>query len=501
MFEGRDLLGSPTRELRADPRPRDRDDLPGSDDEPQPGAHDRAADPRGARDASRDGRKAATARAAELLDQVGIPSAEPRLKGLPAPVLGRHAAARDDRDGARVRAEAPDRRRADDGARRDDPGADPRPAARARRGARHGADPDHARPRRRRRHVRARARDVRAGCSWRPGPPSRSSRRPRHPYTLGLLQSVPRLDTPRGRKLHPIEGAPRDMLQPPARARSRRAARTRSPSHGSEVPPLVERSSRATTWPASTRARRRLGRQAAEMRRGVTSHLVEVDDLAGLVSDQERDRARPPRRRHQGGRRRLADDRARRDARARRRVRLRQVHGRARDHPALRADGRPDRVRRAGHHEARRVGAAAAPARMQMVFQDPFASLNPRHSVGRIVGEPLRVHGLASRRRGGSRVRELLEMVGLPADAATRYPHEFSGGQRQRIGSRARSRSTRTSSSPTSRCPRSTSRSRRRSSTCSRSCRTSSASRISSSRTTSRSCATSPTGSRSCTSA
>jgi peptide/nickel transport system ATP-binding protein len=72
--------------------------------------------------------------------------------------------------------------------------------------------------------------------------------------------------------------------------------------------------------------------------------------------------------------------------------------------------------------------------RMQMVFQDPFASLNPRHSVGRIVGEPIRVHGLAGRRQASGRVRELLERVGLPADAATRYPHEFSGGQRQRIG-------------------------------------------------------------------
>ena len=72
--------------------------------------------------------------------------------------------------------------------------------------------------------------------------------------------------------------------------------------------------------------------------------------------------------------------------------------------------------------------------RMQMVFQDPFASLNPRHSVGRIVGEPLRVHGLARRRAVGARVRELLETVGLPPDAGSRYPHEFSGGQRQRIG-------------------------------------------------------------------
>jgi peptide/nickel transport system ATP-binding protein len=72
--------------------------------------------------------------------------------------------------------------------------------------------------------------------------------------------------------------------------------------------------------------------------------------------------------------------------------------------------------------------------RMQMVFQDPFASLNPRHSVGRIVGEPLRVHRLARGRGARLRVRELLQTVGLPTDAASRYPHEFSGGQRQRIG-------------------------------------------------------------------
>ncbi len=72
--------------------------------------------------------------------------------------------------------------------------------------------------------------------------------------------------------------------------------------------------------------------------------------------------------------------------------------------------------------------------RMQMVFQDPFASLNPRHSVGRIVAEPLRTHGLADRKDAATRVRELLRTVGLPTDAAGRYPHEFSGGQRQRIG-------------------------------------------------------------------
>src|SRR2546422_5416683 len=72
--------------------------------------------------------------------------------------------------------------------------------------------------------------------------------------------------------------------------------------------------------------------------------------------------------------------------------------------------------------------------RMQMIFQDPFASLNPRHSVSRIVGEPMRAHGIARGRNADRRVRELLQIVGLPPDAASRYPHEFSGGQRQRIG-------------------------------------------------------------------
>src|SRR5207247_6123532 len=74
------------------------------------------------------------------------------------------------------------------------------------------------------------------------------------------------------------------------------------------------------------------------------------------------------------------------------------------------------------------------PRRMQMVFQDPFASLNPRHSVARTVAEPRRTHGLATKREAATRVRELLRTVGLPMDSAGRYPHEFSGGQRQRIG-------------------------------------------------------------------
>ena len=71
--------------------------------------------------------------------------------------------------------------------------------------------------------------------------------------------------------------------------------------------------------------------------------------------------------------------------------------------------------------------------KFQMVFQDPYASLNPRMSVGSIVGEPMVVNGSATRREVSDRVASLLETVGLDANARLRYPHEFSGGQRQRI--------------------------------------------------------------------
>ncbi len=72
-------------------------------------------------------------------------------------------------------------------------------------------------------------------------------------------------------------------------------------------------------------------------------------------------------------------------------------------------------------------------ARVQMVFQDPYSSLNPRRSVGAIVGEPLVIHGRGGRRERAARVRELLSLVGLRPEDAGRYPHEFSGGQRQRV--------------------------------------------------------------------
>jgi oligopeptide transport system ATP-binding protein len=90
--------------------------------------------------------------------------------------------------------------------------------------------------------------------------------------------------------------------------------------------------------------------------------------------------------------------------------------------------------------EGRSIGKLGARAlrplrrQMQMVFQDPYASLNPRKRVGTIVSDPLRIHGIGSRRERKKEVEKLLEAVGLSPEHYNRFPHEFSGGQRQRIG-------------------------------------------------------------------
>jgi len=70
---------------------------------------------------------------------------------------------------------------------------------------------------------------------------------------------------------------------------------------------------------------------------------------------------------------------------------------------------------------------------LQMVFQDPYSSLNPRMTVASMLGEGMKIHGLCTKGEIKGRVNDLLQMVGLPRDAGTRYPHEFSGGQRQRL--------------------------------------------------------------------
>ena len=156
----------------------------------------------------------ADARAVELLGAGRDPErARPRPR-LPAPVLGRHAPARDDRDGARPQSRRADRRRADDGARRDRAGADPRADRTSEEGVRHRRDPDHARPRGHRRD--------RARTSWSCTRAAHASTARRtqifnaaqDPYTWGLLESMPTVDR-RLERLVAIEGSPPSLLAPP----------------------------------------------------------------------------------------------------------------------------------------------------------------------------------------------------------------------------------------------------------------------------------------------
>ena len=163
------------------------------------------------------------------------------------------------------------------------------------------------------------------------------------------------------------------------------------------------------------------------------------DALVGLEDSRSGSRsraasARPPRR----GRARRRRRHARRSGAARRSASSaspaaasRPSAGRSCGSTSRPAAGR---VRRPGRSRARRDALRPLRRRMQMVFQDPYASLEPAPSIGRIVGEPLRAHGLAARRASG-RPRPRAARDRRPAAGrATRYPHEFSGGQRQRIG-------------------------------------------------------------------
>ncbi len=193
-------------------------------------AHARAA--RGARPGS--------ARRA-MLDLVQMPVAARARPRLPAPALGRPAPARDDRDGAGLRAGAADRRRADDGARRHDPGADPRSPAAAPGGARHGGPADHPRPRRGRRALPPRGGHLRRAHrrDWRR---SAASSRARCTRTRGASSSACRTRAASGEPLVSIEGAPPDLRRPPApAAASRRAAPTPSRAAGATSRALVER--------------------------------------------------------------------------------------------------------------------------------------------------------------------------------------------------------------------------------------------------------------------
>ena len=292
---------------------------------------------------------------------------------------------------------------------------------------------------------------------------------PQHPYTWGLLRSIPRLDASRDEQLVPIEGRPPSLINlpsgllvPPAlpvRARgpqARGAARS-SPSTGNprhEVACLLPGPDPARAVAAAGRrrgARPGARRGARWRRRGHERRGLRAGSRAGPVVGRRARRGPRPR---QGFpitasylvRRNLGEVRAvdgvsvrrppRRDVRDRRGERLRQVDHRAAAPAPARSDLRArsaSRARRSPTLSPREI----KPLRreMQMIFQDPYSSLNPRRTIGSIISEPFAIHGLdkgeGERKRA---VQDLMDRVGLNPEHYNRYPHEFSGGQRQRIG-------------------------------------------------------------------
>ena len=271
--------------------------------------------------------------------------------------------------------------------------------------------------------------------------------RPLHPYTAGLLRSVPRLDQPRGRKLETIEGLPPNLLDPPPGCRFAPRCLARRDACVATLPELVpvepHRYSACIRAPEMARVGPTgLGLQSARpeppvaKRLDAAKPLLKVGDLrtyfdvsAGLqVFSRERAQVRavdglslevfPGETVGLVG-----ESGCGKTTVGRTLLRLEQATG-----GSIVFEG-VDVTRAAGQQlkDYRR--------KIQVIFQDPYSSLNPRMTIGEIIAEPMRVYKLVPHAAAArARVAELLKQVGLFEYMAERYPHELSGGQRQRVG-------------------------------------------------------------------
>ncbi|NDZ77724.1 ABC transporter ATP-binding protein [Streptomyces sp. SID10853] len=265
------------------------------------------------------------------------------------------------------------------------------------------------------------------------GPTAEVLARPRHPYTAGLLAAVPRLSAPSGTRLTGIPGSPPDLTllgdgcafadrctfaeagcrtQTPVltpltggvRAACPPAARRTEPLTAPAAPTLIDRPAPGATVLEAEGLRKTYQGRGVRGRRftaldGVSLTLAAGETL-GIVGESG------------SGKSTLA-----------------RVLAHA--HPA---DGGTLRLRRADVTRPSRRELHAVRRQVQMVFQDPYASLNPRMTVGQIVAEPLVAFGIGDREERERRVAGLLRRAGLDPAVADRYPRAFSGGQRQRIG-------------------------------------------------------------------
>ncbi len=270
------------------------------------------------------------------------------------------------------------------------------------------------------------------------GPAEAVFHKPRHPYSMGLLRSVPRLDRPRGAKLETIEGLPPNLASPPPGCRFAPRCPYRIPICDQE-PPLF-----ATDTGGQSRCHRHAEIAAGAINWAAAPGVGEnrVTDMAAPVLSV---RNLSKNFMVAGGLRRGTTT-----VRAVQDVSFNIHRGETLGLVGESGCGKTTVGRlildleepTAGDIEFEGQNLATASAaqikamrrKMQVIFQDPYSSLNPRMTVGQIIAEPLQVYKIVERRKVQPRVAELLENVGLRPEMAERYPHQLSGGQRQRVG-------------------------------------------------------------------
>ena len=264
--------------------------------------------------------------------------------------------------------------------------------------------------------------------------------RPLHPYARGLLTAVPRLDRGRSAKLATIDGAPPNLLAPPSGCRFRPRCRF-AIDKCLEVPPLAPAESGHLVACHRVAEIEAIDPTAA---RGDSSAKVaheDRDDKAAILSIKNARKFFPVRAGFlQRSRLVRAVNDVSLDIKRGETLGLVGESGCGKStlgRLVLRLDEPTggaicfEGIDLAGLNRGDMI---AVRKKMQVIFQDPYSSLNPRMTVGQIVAEPMRVHGILPKPQIEPRVAELLQLVGLFPYMALRYPHELSGGQRQRVG-------------------------------------------------------------------